>query len=66
MTYAYVQDVAEHWENYARLAAALGDAVPEGLIVHAAGPTELGFASSTSGSRRRRGSDSGTSAFAPR
>lgn len=43
MTYAYVQDVAEDWENYARVAAALGDGVPEGLIVHAAGPTDWGF-----------------------
>ncbi len=43
MTYAYVQDVAEEWENYERLAAALGDFVPDGLIVHVAGPTESGF-----------------------
>jgi hypothetical protein len=43
MTYAYVQDVAEEWENYERLAAALGDDVPEGLIVHVAGPTDSGF-----------------------
>ncbi len=43
MTYAYVQDVAEQWENYERLAAALGDDVPDGLIVHAAGPTDSGF-----------------------
>lgn len=42
-TYAYVQDVAERWETYERLAAALGDDVPDGLIVHAAGPTDLGF-----------------------
>ena len=32
MTYAYVQDVAERWENYERLATALGDALPDGLI----------------------------------
>src|SRR5688500_18738440 len=43
MTYAYVQDVAEDWENYERLAAALGDGVPDGLIVHVAGPTDSGF-----------------------
>ncbi len=42
-TYAYVQDVAEEWETYERLAAALGDAVPDGLIVHVAGPTDSGF-----------------------
>lgn len=43
MTYAYVQDVAEDWENYERIAAALGDDPTDGLIVHAAGPTESGF-----------------------
>jgi len=43
VTYAYVQDVAEEWENYERLAAALGDGVPDGLIVHVAGPTDSGF-----------------------
>lgn len=42
-TYAYVQDVAEEWEVYERLAAALGDAVPVGLIVHVAGPTDSGY-----------------------
>ncbi len=41
--YAYVQDVAEDWENYERLAAALGGAAPAGLIVHVAGPTGAGF-----------------------
>ncbi len=42
-TYAYVQDVAEEWENYERLVAVLGDEVPAGLIVHVAGPTDSGF-----------------------
>jgi hypothetical protein len=42
-TYAYVQDVAEEWANYERLAASLGDGVPDGLIVHVAGPTDSGF-----------------------
>jgi len=41
--YAYVQDVAEDWENYERLAAALGGAAPAGLIVHVAGLTGEGF-----------------------
>ncbi len=41
--YAYVQDVAEGWEHYERLAAALGDDLPDGLIVHVAGPTDSGF-----------------------
>ena len=42
-TYAYVQDIAEDWEDYERLTAVLGDEVPEGLIVHVAGPTDSGF-----------------------
>ena len=42
-TYAYVQAVAEEWETYERLAAALGEGVPDGLIVHVAGPTDSGF-----------------------
>ncbi len=43
MTYAYVQDVAAGWEAYERVAAALGEETPDGLIVHAAGPTGGGF-----------------------
>ena len=43
MTYAYVQDVAEEWENYERLSTALGEGVPDGLVVHVAGPTDAGF-----------------------
>jgi len=43
MAYAYVQDVAEEWENYERLAVALGDDVPDGLIIHVAGPMDSGF-----------------------
>jgi len=43
LTYAYVQDIAEDWEDYERLTAVLGDEVPEGLIVHVAGRTDSGF-----------------------
>jgi len=42
MTYAYVQDVAEGWEHYERLATALGDDIPDGLIVRVAGATSSG------------------------
>lgn len=42
MAYAYVQDVASSWKQYARVADALVDPPPEGLIVHAAGPTDEG------------------------
>jgi hypothetical protein len=43
MSYVVVEDVAASWEQYARFAAALGDPEPEGLILHAAGPTDEGF-----------------------
>lgn len=43
MSYVVVGDVAASWEQYARFAAALGEAVPPGLILHAAGPTDEGF-----------------------
>jgi hypothetical protein len=43
VTYAYVEDVAATWEQYARLAAALAGPAPQGLIVHTAGPTDEGF-----------------------
>ena len=43
MTYAFVEDFAASWERYARFAAALAGSAPEGLIVHAAGPTDEGF-----------------------
>jgi hypothetical protein len=40
VAYAYVQDVASSWDQYERVAAALADPPPEGLIVHVAGPTD--------------------------
>ena len=41
--YAFVQDVASTWEQYEHFAAALGEGVPAGLILHVAGPTDEGF-----------------------
>ena len=43
MAYAFVEDIAAAWEHYERFAAALEGPVPEGLVFHAAGPTEEGF-----------------------
>jgi len=43
MGYTYVQDVAAAWEEYERVVAALGDEWPDGLIVHVAGGTALGY-----------------------
>ena len=42
MTYACVQDVASSWEQYQGVAAELVDPPPDGLILHAAGPTDEG------------------------
>lgn len=41
--YALVQEVLAGWEHYAPLAAALSDPVPNGLLLHVAGPTLVGF-----------------------
>jgi hypothetical protein len=41
--YVFVQDIPASWEHYEPLAAALGEPVPEGLILHVAGPTDEGF-----------------------
>jgi hypothetical protein len=41
--YAFVEDVAASWEHYARFAAALEGLPPDGLLLHAAGPTDEGF-----------------------
>jgi hypothetical protein len=43
MSYAFVEDIAASWEQYERFAAALEGPAPEGLLVHAAGPTDEGF-----------------------
>jgi len=41
--YAFVEDVAASWEHYARFAAAMDGSPPDGLLLHAAGPTDEGF-----------------------
>ena len=43
VAYAFVQDVAASWEQYERVAAAMMDPPPHGLILHVAGPTDEGF-----------------------
>jgi hypothetical protein len=59
LAYVYVQDVAVSWEQYVQVASTLVDPLPEGLIVHTAGPTEEGvriidvWASEAAGKRFR-------------
>jgi hypothetical protein len=43
MSYAFVQDVPATWDTYGALAKTLSPDCPEGLVVHAAGPTDEGF-----------------------
>ena len=43
MPYAFVNDVAASWEHYQSFAKAFAGPVPEGLVLHAAGPTDEGF-----------------------
>jgi hypothetical protein len=43
MAYALVQDLPLSWERYERFARHLVDPVPEGLLLHLAGPTDEGF-----------------------
>jgi len=43
VAYAFVQDVAASWEQYGRVAAALVEPAPAGLLLHVAGPTDEGF-----------------------
>ena len=42
MPYAFVNDVAASWEHYRRFAKALEGPIPDGLVLHAAGPTDEG------------------------
>ena len=42
MSYAFVQDIAATWQQYERFAFAIA-VRPEGLVLHAAGPTDEGF-----------------------
>jgi hypothetical protein len=41
--YAFVEDIAASWERYDRFAAAFDGPLPEGLLLHVAGPTDEGF-----------------------
>jgi hypothetical protein len=43
MPYAIVEDVPASWEQYEPLGAVIADPIPEGLILHVAGPTDEGF-----------------------
>jgi hypothetical protein len=43
VAYAFVQDVAASWEQYERVAAAMIEPAPAGLLLHVAGPTDEGF-----------------------
>src|ERR1041385_1649873 len=43
MAYAFVQDVAATWELYRRVTAPTLEPLPEGLVLHVAGPTDAGF-----------------------
>jgi hypothetical protein len=43
VTYAFVTDVAASWEHYRGFADALRGPIPDGLVLHAAGPTDEGF-----------------------
>lgn len=43
MAYALVQDIASSWDQYERTGRHLMDPVPDGLILHLAGPTDEGF-----------------------
>jgi hypothetical protein len=42
VSYAIVQDVAASWAEYERVALAMIDPEPQGLILHVAGPTDEG------------------------
>ena len=42
-TYAVVEDVPASWDAYLEQAETLGSSLPEGLLVHIAGPTDEGF-----------------------
>jgi hypothetical protein len=41
--YACVRDVAASWQRYERIAEAMTEPAPAGLVVHVAGPTDEGF-----------------------
>jgi hypothetical protein len=43
VAYVVVQDIAASWAQYQRLAKAMSEPAPQGLILHVAGPTDEGF-----------------------
>ena len=43
MSYAFVHDVPATWDTYRGIADTLSADCPEGLVLHAAGPTDEGF-----------------------
>ena len=43
MSYAFVQDVPATWTAYLEIAETLAATCPEGMVIHAAGPTDEGF-----------------------
>jgi hypothetical protein len=42
MAYAVVQDIPASWADY-EVVAGIGEPLPDGLILHVAGPTDEGF-----------------------
>lgn len=42
-THAVVQDVPASWDAYSERVEVIGAPLPEGLLVHVAGPTDEGF-----------------------
>lgn len=42
MAYALIQDIASSWEHYERAGRHLVEPIPDGLILHLAGPTDEG------------------------
>jgi hypothetical protein len=43
VAYAVIEDIASSWEQYERVVSLLVDPVPDGLLLHLAGPTDEGF-----------------------
>ena len=43
MSFAFVQDVPATWDTYSGITETLSANRPEGLVLHAAGPTDEGF-----------------------
>ena len=43
MNYAFVHDIPATWDTYSDIAETLSPECPDGLVLHAAGPTDEGF-----------------------